>query len=79
MSEFKSVATIADFRTLDESEVLLGYLEGFDGGPRPGSDCSRSFCHGWRNGMADAGHAEADSAQLALAGAFHEMASSAVH
>jgi len=79
VSEFKSVATIADFRTLDESEVLLGYLEGFDGSPRPGSDCSRSFCHGWRNGMADAGHAEPDSAQMALSDAFYEMAHCAVH
>ncbi len=66
MSEFMKVATAADLRTLDESEVLLGYLEGFDGSPEPGSDTSRSFYHGWRNGMVDAGFADADRARLQL-------------
>ncbi len=79
MSEFKSVATVADFRTLDEAEVLLGYLEGFDGGPPPGSDYSRSFCHGWRNGMVDGGHMDADEAQLALTGEFEQLDCAILH
>ncbi len=79
MSEFKSVATVSDFRTLDESDVLLGYLEGFEGGARPGSGFSRSFWHGWRNGMVDAGHAEADDAQLLLADEFRLIAHTVIH
>lgn len=70
MSEFKPVSSVAEFQSLDEAEVLLGYLEGFDGRTCPHSGCSRSFFHGWRNGMVDGGHAEPDSAQLALAHEF---------
>lgn len=79
MSEFTSVATIADFRTLDESEMLLGYMDGFDGLPCPASARSRSFFHGWRNGMADAGHIEADDAQHALAEEFRHMTPCTLH
>ncbi len=67
MSEFLRVRTAADFRTLDESEMLLGYMEGFEGSPPPCSGASRSFYHGWRNGMVDAGFADADDAQIELA------------
>ncbi len=79
MSEFKTVASIADFRTLDEAEVLLGYLEGFDGLPCPGNGRSRSFVHGWRNGMADAGYAETDHAQMVLAEEFSRMVPCTIH
>jgi ribosome modulation factor len=40
---------------LDEEECLAGYRAGLDGETEPGSDKSRSFLHGWRNGMADKG------------------------
>ena len=66
MAEFAPVRTIADFRRLDEGETLEGYLDGFHGGPKPGSDRSRAFWHGWRNGRVDAGLAEPDGAQRAL-------------
>ena len=79
MAEFKSVATVADFQTLDEAEVLLGYLEGFDGQPPPHSGCSRSFYHGWRNGMVDGGHAERDEDQHALAEEFRGLARPFLH
>ncbi len=79
MSEFKSVASVADFRTLDESDMLLGYMDGFDGLPCPGSGRSRSFFHGWRNGMADAGHMERDGAQQALAEEFRDMVPHTLH
>ena len=68
--EFLPVRTIEDFHTLDEAEVLLGYMDGFDGGAAPGSDRSRSYCHGWRNGMVDSGRCSPDDAQHALAAAF---------
>ena len=66
MSEFVPVSTVIDFYTLDECEVLLGYLEGFEGVRQPGSTASRSFHHGWRNGLVDAGLVEADEAQIQL-------------
>jgi hypothetical protein len=66
MAEFAPVRTVADFRQLDEGDILEGYLDGFHGGPEPGSDRSRAYWHGWRNGRTDAGLAEPDAAQRAL-------------
>jgi hypothetical protein len=66
MTEFAPVETIADFRQLDDGETLEGYFDGFHGSPEPGSDRSRAFWHGWRNGRVDAGLAEPDRAQHAL-------------
>ncbi len=63
----KVVSELADFLDLDESDMLLGYIDGYEGQPSPGPDHSRSFYHGWRNGRVDAGRATADAAQLALA------------
>lgn len=40
---------------LDEDECLAGYRAGLDDEPEPGNDKSRSYLHGWRNGMADKG------------------------
>lgn len=56
MAEFAPVLTLADFRQLDDGEVLAGYFDGFHGRPPPGSHRSRSFWHGWRNGRIDAGY-----------------------
>jgi hypothetical protein len=74
MAEFIPVETIIDFRKLDDGEVLEGYFDGFHGSPAPGSDRSRSFWHGWRNGQVDAGFAEPDLAQLSLAHEFRQLA-----
>jgi hypothetical protein len=70
MAEYAPVRTVADFRQLDEGDILEGYLDGFHGSPEPGSDRSRAYWHGWRNGRTDAGFAEPDSAQQALAQEF---------
>ena len=70
MAEFSPVQTVDDFRTLDEGEVLEGYLDGFHGGAAPDSSRSRSYWHGWRNGMVDSARSLPDQAQLALAEAF---------
>jgi hypothetical protein len=79
MSEFKNVASVADFRSLDESEVLMGYLDGFDGLPCPANARSRSFVHGWRNGMTDAGYAAADADQQTLADDFRHAKPPTLH
>ena len=70
MAEFSPVQTVDDFRTLDDGEVLEGYLDGFHGEAAPDSSRSRSYWHGWRNGMVDSARSLPDQAQLALAEAF---------
>ncbi|WP_211440967.1 hypothetical protein [Collimonas humicola] len=79
MSEFTKVSTLAEVAMLDKDEMMLGYWHGFEGNDEPGSDKSKSFWHGYRNGRVDGGFAEPDLAQKQLAheinprreGAFH--------
>ena len=73
MAEFNPVRTVEDFRTLDDGEVLEGYLGGFDGEAAPGNSRSRSYWHGWRNGMVDSARCSPDQAYLALADAFCDV------
>lgn len=70
MTEFSPVQTVDDFRTLDDGEILEGYLDGFHGEAAPCSGRSRSYWHGWRNGRVDSGHCLPDAAYLALVDAF---------
>lgn len=67
MSEFIPVSTIADLDTLDEHEMVDGYLDGLADAPEPGNNRSRSYWHGWRNGMRDRGKLGHDSASHQLA------------
>ena len=60
------VETVADLDSLDDAEMLEGYMDGLEGFPC-GENRSRSYWHGWRNGMVDSGRATADRAQAALA------------
>lgn len=63
----KPVRTVEDLNTLDEAEIIEGYRDGREDAPEPGDNRSRSYWHGWRNGMVDGKHREADEAQRALA------------
>lgn len=47
--------------------MVAGYMDGLYNAAAPGSDKSRSYWHGWRNGMVDGRHAEMDDAQAMLA------------
>ncbi len=67
MSEFTPVETAKDLESLEDDEILEGYRAGLRGAPEPGSDKSRSYWHGWRNGSSDGGHREHDSSQSKLA------------
>lgn len=49
------ITTIADLDTLDSDEIVEGYRDGRSGEPEPGNNRSRSYWHGWRNGMVDGG------------------------
>ena len=79
MAEFKNVTSVAEFRALDESDILLGYLDGFDNAPCPGSDRSRAFFHGWRKGLVDGGHVAADADQMELDAAFAGLSQVSLH
>lgn len=46
------VVTVEDLDTLDHAEVLEGYADGREGFPC-GENRSRSYWHGWKNGMID--------------------------
>lgn len=70
LAGYGQVRTIAEFRTLDEGEVLEGYFDGFQGKRAPDCTCSRSYWHDWRNGMVDSGRCLPDQAYLMLARAF---------
>ncbi|TAL90930.1 MAG: hypothetical protein EPN62_00930 [Candidimonas sp.] len=67
MSEFQPIRTKSDLALLDDNEMLAGYYSGLDGSSEPGTDKSRSFWHGWRNGHVDRGLAPVDAAQSQLA------------
>lgn len=67
MSEWLPVSHLFDLETLEKSEVAEGYLDGLGAAPEPGNNRTRSYWHGWRNGMVDGGHMEKDWAQIELA------------
>lgn len=64
------VRTIADFKQLDDGEVLEGYLDGFGGVPVATGLRSRSYMHGWRNGMIESVRWPPDDAYIELRNAF---------
>lgn len=61
------VTTLEDLAGLDKAEVLEGYWDGREGDAEPGNNRSRSYWHGWRNGMVDGGHRQPDPACRELA------------
>ncbi len=63
----KPVETLTELAALDDDEMLDGYLDGFRNEPEPSGNRSKSYWHGWCNGMFDAGFAEGDAAQAILA------------
>lgn len=66
--------TIADFKTLDDGDILEGYLDGFHGGPSPDSTRSRGYWHGWQNGMIESDRMPPTPAYARLAEAFGALA-----
>lgn len=73
MAEFTPVDTVEAFHTLDDGEVLEGYMDGFEGAPEPNSARSRSYWHGWRNGMIESGRVPPDDAYITLESAFESI------
>lgn len=50
---FESVATLADLESLDEGEVIAGYMDWRSGDPEPGANRGRAYWHGWMNAARD--------------------------
>jgi len=48
------VTTAADLDTLNDVDILEGYLDGTDlDTPEPGENRGRAYWHGWQNGRGD--------------------------
>ncbi|MBP0614649.1 hypothetical protein [Jiella mangrovi] len=75
MQFFQPVENISDFKNLDEGEILCGYMDGISGSPCTLSKVSRSYWHGWRNGLVDGGFTEQDDSQLRLEAQFSALPS----
>ena len=67
MSNFEPVSTYADLQTLNEDEILDGYLSAERSDPEPGQNRGRAYWHGWRNRMIDLGALPHDDATANLA------------
>ena len=64
---YTPIMTLEELDLLNDEEVIEGYFDGRANEPEPGGNRSKSYWHGWRNGMVDGGHAEKDAAQAILA------------
>jgi len=67
---FEPVRTLADLETLDQADIVEGYLSAERGDPEPGENRGRAYWHGWRNRMIDLGVLPSDEASVALAREF---------
>lgn len=66
MSDRSPVETLAELDTLDDAEIHEGYRDGRAGDPEPGDNRSKSYWHGWRNGMMDSYRMKPDAASMRL-------------
>lgn len=71
--DFEPVKSIADFRCLDEAEVMIGYMDGVQGLSFLVASVNRSYWHGWRNGAVDGGFIVPDEAQVELQKEFQAL------
>jgi hypothetical protein len=61
------VTTLDELNSLDPNEMREGYSDGKLNEPQPSGNRSKSYWHGWRNGMMDGGHMPIDAAARELA------------
>lgn len=67
---FAPVLTLEDLDSLDDDEMLEGFLSAERGDPEPGVNRGRAFWHGWRTRMMDLGEIEIDAGHRGLARAY---------
>lgn len=53
MSAYPPVTTVEDLDTLDQAEIVEGFVDAYNGEPEPGDNRSRSYWHGYQNGIDD--------------------------
>jgi hypothetical protein len=70
VSEWTPIKSLSDLDAQNDDDIYAGYRAGRAGMPEPGSDKSRAYWHGWRNGMADSGRMPIDESMRALAHAY---------
>ena len=72
-----AVSTMDELVEFDTDEIIEGYFDGRENEPEPQGNRSKSYWHGWRNGMIDGGHMKSDAASKALTAAYlaHQRAS----
>ena len=63
---FQPIRTKADLDSLDQADVLEGYMSAERGDPEPGENRGRAYWHGWRNAMIDMGELPVDAAAMQL-------------
>lgn len=63
---FEPVRTRVDLQSLDEKDIVEGYMSAERGDPEPGENRGRAFWHGWRNRMMDLGVIPLDDASRQL-------------
>ena len=78
MTSFEPVRTLADLNSLNEDDIVEGYLSAESGDPEPGANRGRAFWHGWRNRMIDRGELPSDDAASQLAREYVEASRAAV-
>ena len=61
----RPVMLAADLATLDSEEIIEGYRDAREGFPCSGNR-SRSYWHGWRNGMVDSGRMKTEPEMMLL-------------
>ena len=66
MANFEPVRTKADLDSLNEEDILEGYLSADRGDPEPGPNRGRAFWHVWRNRMMDLHELPVDEAAMQL-------------
>jgi hypothetical protein len=69
---FAPIATLADLDTLDETEVIDGYMSAERGDPEPGANRGRAFWHGWRCRMMDLHEIPIDDVHRGLVRELHQ-------
>lgn len=67
MGEYKQIETLEDYDKIDDEQCVKGYMSGISGEDLPSPHLyTRSFYHGYLNGLVDSGRRKIDSKQLEL-------------
>jgi hypothetical protein len=60
------VVSLDELDALDSAEMVEGYHDGYQNEPRPSGNRSKSYWHGWRNGMMDGKLMPVDASAMVL-------------